>query len=136
MPDVSAFCPACGRSTTSEMAEPAFRERVLGAIAYVLLIPALIFLAIPPLRRSRFVSFHAWQAMFFFFSALILGGVFRLLFVILSEFPIVGLLIAWVMSGVGALGIVTLWVVLEIKAAQGDRFELPFIGPFAARLAS
>jgi uncharacterized membrane protein len=136
MPDVSAFCPACGRSTTTEMLEAGFREKVLAATAYVLLIPAAVFLAVPSLHKSRFICFHSWQSIFFFFSTVVLAGGCRLLFLILSGLPIVGFLISWIVSGIGALGVVTLWVVLEVKAAQGERFELPIIGPFAARLAS
>ena len=135
MPDVSAFCPACGRSTVVETLRPAANEKVLGAVSYVLLLPAVIFLVVPPLRSRRFLCFHSWQSIFFFIATLVLGGIFRLVFLTFSIFPFVGFLIAWLVLTIGSLGIFTLWVVLVVKAAQGEKFELPLIGPWAAQLA-
>jgi len=137
MPDVSAFCPACGSSVAAEKfsaSDP--HERVLGALAYAGLLPALILLAIPALRRNPFIRFHCWQAVFFSGSSILLGLALRLLFVLFSMLPVVGFLLAWLSLGIGALGIVTLWVVLVVKAVQGQHYELPLIGPLAAEVAS
>jgi uncharacterized membrane protein len=137
MPDVSAFCPACGSSVDIEesiASEP--RERLLGALAYLGLIPAIVLLAIPALRRNPFIRFHAWQAVLFSGSSIILGLALRLLFVVFSLLPVVGFLLAWLSLGIAALGVVMLWVVLVVKAAQGQRYELPLIGPLAAQLTS
>ena len=136
MPDVSAFCPACGQSVIAEesaASDP--REKILGALAYVGLIPAIILLAIPALRNNRFIRFHAWQSVFFSVSSVHLALGLRLLFIIFSTLPIVGFLLAWLSLGIGAIGIVTLWVVLVVKAAQGQHYELPLIGPLAAQFA-
>lgn len=136
MPDVSAFCPACGRSIASEARGTRdVRDRILAAIGYVGLIPAIVLLVIPAFRKSLFLRFHGWQSILFTVSSAILGLIFRLIFAIFSVFPVVGLLIAWLIAGVGSLALFTLWVVLVVKAAQGGDFELPFIGPLAARLA-
>ena len=137
MPDISAFCPACGSSVAAEKfsaSDP--RERVLGTLAYIGLLPALVFLAVPALRRNPFIRFHSWQAVFFSGSSILLGLALRLLFVLFSMLPIVGFLLAWLSLGIGALGIVTLWVVLVVKAAQGQQYELSLIGPLAAQFAS
>ena len=137
MPDISAFCPACGSSVAAEKfsaSDP--RERVLGTLAYIGLLPALVFLAVPAVRRNSFIRFHSWEAVFFSGSSILLGLALRLLFVLFSLLPIVGFLLAWLSLGIGALGIVTLWVVLAVKAAQGQRYELPLIGPLAAEFAS
>jgi uncharacterized membrane protein len=136
MPDVSVFCPACGRSTTRDVpAVRNVRDRILGAAAYVALIPAAVFLLVPPLRESVHLRFQSWQSILFTVSSAILGLLFRLLFAIFSVFPVFGLLIAWLITGVGSLGLFTVWLVLVVKAAQGDGFELPLIGPLAAGLA-
>jgi uncharacterized membrane protein len=133
MPDVSAFCPACGRSTTPEaFATTQTRDRVLGVLSYFTLLPAIVFLLLPTFRESHTVRFHAWQSVLFSISCLILVAVLRILFFIFSFFP----LLAWLFSGVGVLGIVILWLVLVVKAAQGHGFEVPLIGPLAARLSS
>jgi len=137
MPDISAFCPACGQSVTAqESAASDPREKILGALAYIGLIPAIILLAVPALRDNRFIRFHAWQSVFFSVSSVLLGLGLRLLFIIFSMLPVVGFLLAWLSLGIGSIGIVTLWVVLVVKAAQGQHYELPLIGPLVAQFAS
>ena len=136
MPEVSAFCPACGRSTSSDVFEKHdLRSPILGAVAYVGLVPAIVFLLIPALRESRFLRFHSWQSILFTLASIVLGLIFRLLYAIFSVFPVFGLLIAWLVAGVGSLGLFTLWLVLVVKAAQGQKLELPFLGPLALRIA-
>jgi uncharacterized membrane protein len=137
MPEISVFCPSCGRSTTADdepKAESA-HDALLGALAYLTVVPAILFLAIPAIRGRHFVRFHAWQSVLFVVATAILTGAFRLLFVIFSVVPVLGFLIAWLSSGLGFLAIVFLWAVLVAKAAQGQSYELPLIGPLAARLA-
>jgi uncharacterized membrane protein len=137
MPDVSAFCPACGQSVIAdESAASAPREKLLGALAYVGLLPAIVCLAIPALRDNRFIRFHSWQSMFFSVSSILMALALRFLFIIFSMLPVVGFLLAWLSLGIGSIGIVTLWVVLVVKAAQGQHYELPLIGPLAAQFAS
>lgn len=133
MPDVSAFCPVCGRSTASDDFEKSeLRERFLSALAYFVLIPAIILLIVPPLSKGRYIRFHAWQSLLFSVGTVILAFVLRLIFLIFTFLP----LIPWVLLGVCALGVFTLWVVLVVKAIQGSGYELPLIGPLAARLAT
>jgi uncharacterized membrane protein len=137
MPDVSVFCPACGQSVIAEESGATdSREKLLGTLAYIGLLPAIVCLAIPALRNNRFIRFHSWQSVFFSVSSVLLALGLRLLFIIFSTLPIVGFLLAWLSLGIGAIGIVTLWVVLVVKAAQGQHYELPLIGPLAAQFAS
>ena len=137
MPEISSFCPACGRAVkaTEELSAGDVRDALLAAAAYVTVVPAVVFLAVPAMRRSPFVRFHAWQAVFFAAAASVLGMVLRLLFVILSILPLLGFLLAWLLIGVGAIAVAILWGVLVVKAAQGHGYELPIIGPLAARVA-
>jgi uncharacterized membrane protein len=137
MPEISAFCPACGQSV--DLAEPAtnnLRDKLLGALAYFALLPAIVILLVPVLRRNEFLRFHAWQSVLFTVSTILLGLFFRLLFMIVSIFPTYGYLLGWLAAGIGALGVVMLWVVLVLKALQGDSFPLPFLGPMARRFAA
>jgi len=48
-----------------------------------------------------------------------------------SSSPIIG----WVLIPVLALGGLILWILLLIKASQGQRFKLPFIGDLAEKQA-
>ncbi|HZR66491.1 MAG TPA: zinc-ribbon domain-containing protein [Terriglobales bacterium] len=137
MPDVSVFCPACGRSTGApEVGSTNALEKTLSAIAYVGVIPAIVVLFIPALRRKQLLGFHAWQSLFCSLSVLVLIGISRLLFLGLSVLPVVGFLLGWLLVGIGSLGIFILWVVLVVEAARGHRFELPLLGPLSARLAT
>ncbi len=124
MPANAAFCPGCGHSMRP--IPPA--DRFAAALAYLTLVPALVLLFLPPYRESRFVRFHAWQSillwgMFFVFSivSLILSD-----FAAAMYFLLVGIL--------AALAMFFLWIVLSLKAWQGDRFELPLLGVLAERL--
>jgi uncharacterized membrane protein len=137
MPDISAFCPACGRSTRSAL--PSARnleERLLSAVAYVGVVPGMIFILVPAFRQKSFLRFHSWQSILFAASSVVLAVALRLLFPVFSVVPFVGFLIGWLSIGIGFLAILTLWMVLLIQAARGSRFEVPLIGPLAARLAS
>jgi uncharacterized membrane protein len=137
MPELSVFCPACGRSVYAEqIAETGPRNKVLAALAYLALAPAIILLLVPSIRKDRFVRFHAWQSVIFAIASVIFAVVLRISFVILSLLPFVGFLLAWLSLGIGCIGLVVLWVVLVVKALQGQDFELPVVGVFAARLAS
>jgi uncharacterized membrane protein len=140
MPEVSVFCPGCGRAVEPDIENgavlpvaPLSRDALIGMIAYVTFVPALIFLLVPVLKEVRFVRFHSLQALLFFLGTLIVGGVTRLLFVILAFFPFVGFLLAWLIGGLVALAVVFVWIVVVVKAALGDAYELPVVGPFAAR---
>ena len=136
MPDVSAFCPACGLSVAETPGAVNSRDRALSALAYVGLIPAIVFLLIPALRGNRFVRFHSWQSVLFTIASALLGLVLKLLFVILAILPVVGFLLAWLSLGIGSLGIFVLWIALLVKAALGNYYQLPLIGPLAEQLAA
>ncbi len=108
----------------------------MGALAYFTLVPAILFLVVPATKNRRFVRFHSWQSVFFTGLTLILALALRLLFVILSILPVLGSLVAWLSAGLGFLAIIVLWAVLVTKASQGQGFELPWIGAWAAHLAN
>ena len=138
MPDISVYCPSCGRSVDSAADEPCTansREALLGAAAYVAIFPAIVLLAIPATRASRFVRFHAWQSLFFAAAAVVTGLGLKLLFLVLSMVPAVGFLFSWLLGGVVSIALVVLWLVLFVKVLQRDCYELPVIGPLAARFA-
>ena len=110
-------------------------DHILGALAYVAVLPAIVILVIPALRQRLFVRFHAWQGLLFTAAACVTAVVLRLLFLLFSILPLGGSLIAWLLIGVGALAVTILWATLLVKAALGDGYELPFVGDWAARLA-
>ena len=138
MPDISVFCPECGRTVKSNAESlrainpgAAF----FGAVAYITFLPAAVFLLIPRLRRDTFVRFHCWQSVFFAIATALAALAMRLLFALLSLLPGIGFLLACLSVGVVSIGFVVLWVVLVGKAALGQSYNLPWIGTQAARLA-
>lgn len=138
MPDISGFCPGCGRSTVAET-EPAPAagpsHRIFAAAAYVALLPAALFLTLPSFRTNRFMRFHSWQSVLLVAVALVLAGVTRLLFSLLSIVPGIGFLFAALMTGLVTLALVMTWCVVVIMALRGKHYELPWLGRWAEMLA-
>ena len=53
----------------------------------------------------------------------------------LTLIPMAGYLLAWLLIAVIVLGWGILWLVLLVKAFQGETFKLPLIGALAQRQA-
>ena len=99
-------------------------------LAYVTIIPAIIFLVIEPYNKSRFIRFHAFQSIFFAIA-------WTALWVVLSfvvHIPFLGWLTILIWPLIGLAGLV-IWVVLLLKANQGQMWKLPLIGDMAEKQA-
>src|SRR5205823_2052597 len=136
MPDDSVFCPECGNrvDSASPMAVTG-ADKIIAALAYVFL-PAIIFLFIEPYKRNRFVRFHCFQAIFLAVAAIVIGTILKIAAAIIFLIPLLGPLIvvlAWIILGIGWF---ILWVVLVLKALQGEVFRLPYIGDWAEKQAT
>jgi uncharacterized membrane protein len=129
VPAGAAACPICGQGAAASSAAPAstggLTDNVAGALAYVTFIPAIIFLVMEPYNKNKFVRFHSFQCLFFTLACFVLGIV--LMFIPLLG-PIIGLLV-W-------LGELVLWLILVLKAYQGQKFKLPGIGDIAEQQAN
>ena len=135
MPDTAEFCPGCGRTMRSAQRVQgkvgALPETIAGALAYFTIIPAIIFLLVEPYNKNRFVRFHSFQCLGLWLAALITGTVLKLAGFVLFFIPSIGPLLVVLLSIVFVLGYFAIWLVLVIKALQGERFKLPVIGKFA-----
>ncbi len=125
----STFCPHCGTNTATGAAaatpqQGGLSETAAGAIAYITIIPAIIFLAMEPYNRSSFVRFHCWQSIFLGVAAVALN-------LILGVIPIIG----WLLMLPVGLGFLVLCIIVIMKASKGGRFKIPFIGNFAEQQA-
>jgi uncharacterized membrane protein len=138
MPEGAAFCPGCGRRmivAPAAVSPPVrFRENLMAALAYVSFVPALILLRLQSYKGNRLVRFHAVQSIFFAIAAVLFAIVVRILFALLSLIPRFGYLFAWLAVFVAVLAGLMVWLVLLIKALQGERFKLPVIGRLAERV--
>jgi uncharacterized membrane protein len=132
-PDGSTICPSCSRSGPP-VARPAqgtagLTDNLAGALAY-LFIPAIVFLAIEPYNRNRFIRFHSFQSIFFGVALIALSVALS----ILTFIPFLGLLLIPIHLLVG-LGSFVIWIILALKAFQGQKFKLPVIGDIAEQQA-
>ena len=112
------------------------RENVAGALAYFTFIPATAFLLLAPYRKNRFVRFQSLQSLFLTLICLLLGVTLKLASPILFLVPLVGPLFVSLVSIVGALAAVMVWLVLVVKAFQGEVLKLPVLGELAERRAN
>lgn len=140
MPDSASFCPGCGRPMqTSERAQAKIgilSENLAGALAYFTFIPATAFLLLEPYSKNRFVRFQCLQCLFLTLICLLLGVALKLASPILFLVPLVGPLFVSLVSIVGVLAALVVWLVLVVKAFQGEVFKLPMLGELAEQQAN
>ncbi len=96
-------------------------DNAAGAIAYLTIIPAIIFLVMDPYNRKPFVKFHAFQCLGIAVTGFCLG--------IIGIIPILG----WIVFILGWLTLMVTIVICIIKASQGGALKLPFIAKFASQ---
>jgi len=103
-------------------------DRALAALAYLTLVPAATLLFLPAFRSHRFVRFHAWQS-------ILIWAVFLVLTIVALFLSNIAAAMLFLLFGIlASLAMFFLWVVLSVKAWQGERFELPLFGALAERL--
>jgi uncharacterized membrane protein len=111
-------------------------EPIAGALAYFTFIPAIIFMLLEPYNRNRFVRFHSLQCLLLWGAAILLAIALKLAGLLLFIIPVLGPLLVVLVSAVVGLGAVVLWLVLVVKAFQGEMFQIPLLGAFAAQPAA
>ncbi len=158
VPQDAGFCGNCGRPTLSGspaaqtasapqsaaiagtqtasggVAASGLTPNVAGALAYLLgLITGIIFLALEPYKHDRFVRFHAMQSILLSATYIVYRITFS--FVVRMIVGVSGWLalalvpVAFVIS----LGLFVFWLFLMYSAYKGREFQIPVIGPIAAR---
>lgn len=154
-----AFCPTCGKATGQAgaaaaapppppqpgyttpattapvAAAPPLEENIAGMLAYITIIPAIIFLLVDPYNRNRFIRFHSFQCLFFHLAVVVIdvglmvaSGIFHLV-------PVIGWFVTALMWPLVGLAIFGVWVLLMIKAFQHQIYKLPIIGDIAEKQA-
>jgi uncharacterized membrane protein len=140
----AAFCPKCGKSQgaavgngSASAGQTGLAENVASGLCYVLgWLTGIIFLLID---KRPSVRFHAAQSIVVFGGLHILRMVLGMVFGVgmfggwwgghMMSFGFAGLLFA-------CLGLLTfvLWIVLMVKAFQGQKFRVPVAANFADQL--
>jgi uncharacterized membrane protein len=142
------FCGSCGKpvgvpqATASQFGQAAppasagMADNVASLVCYLCgFITGIIFLALAPYNQNKVIRFHAFQSIFLsiaWFAVFVVERIIdaALLSISFSLVAIVGLI-----SMVVGLGFLTLWVILMVKAYQGQRWKLPLIGDLAEKQA-
>ena len=141
-----AFCPTCGTqiaegavcpkcagaapSGSTTTAGGGLTDNMAGALAYVTIIPAIVFLVLEPYSKKRFIRFHSFQCIFFAVAWTVLWIALR----IIVQIPILGWATVLLWPLVSLAGLI-IWIILVMKAYQGQTFKLPVIGDMAEKQA-
>ena len=125
------FCGSCGQRVDAPAGPAAggMTDNVAALLCYPLgFITGIIFLAVAPYNRSRFVRFHAFQSIF-------LSIAWAAVAVILSILGSATLDISFGLLFLVRLAFLAATILLMVKAYQGERFKLPIIGDLAEKQA-
>lgn len=139
----AAFCPQCGKGqgaaaggSASTGAQSGMAENVAGGLSYVFgWLTGIIFLLID---KRPFVRFHAAQSIVVFGALhiiqIVFGYVFGFGFLFGGGASMGTWAIAGLISSIIGLACLVLWVVLMVKAFQGQKFRVPVAAEFADKL--
>jgi uncharacterized membrane protein len=140
LPENANNCPGCGKPVAQPVGggagdRPAptggLTDEAAGLLAYVTIIPAIIFLVMEPYNRSRFIRFHSFQSIFFFLAMFVLSAAVT----VVGMLPLLGwaTLLLWPLFYLAAF---VIWVLMMIKAYGGQMWKVPLIGDIAERQAN
>jgi len=103
---------------------------IAGLLCYVLgWVTGLVFFLIE--KDEEFVRFHAMQSIIFFGAITAVMIVFG----ILEWIPFIGLLFVVLTALLGLFAFV-MWIILMVKAYQGERYKLPVAGDMAEKYSA
>jgi len=142
----TAFCGSCGapqgagaaapagaagvQAPASNTAQSGLAENVAGTLCYVLgWITGLVFFLID---KRPYVRFHAAQSIVVFGALHIVSFVLGMFFV--ASLFAGGFSLAWGLHMVIDLVALVLWILLMVKAYQGERFRVPVAADFAEKI--
>ena len=109
-------------------------QNAAGALAYITIIPAIIFLVIEPYNKMPFVRFHSIQCLGLALVSFVLQVGLTITGLFLHFIPLVGILFGLIKLA-AFLAVFVAWLMALIKASQGQWFKLPLIGDFAEQQA-
>ncbi len=112
-------------------------DNVAGLLCYVVgFITGILFLALAPYNQNKFIRFHAFQSIFYSAALIGLWIVLSILGAIFHAIVGFGFGLLWslvmLLVWLGSLGV---WILLMVKAYQGQKYMLPVIGPLADKQA-
>jgi len=109
-------------------------DNIAAALAYVTIIPAIIFLVLEPYSRIPLVRFHSFQSIGFCIIAFVLQVIFMIAEGLLRFIPGSWMLFSICHLLLG-LGLFVAWLAMILKASKGEWYKLSVIGDFAEKQA-
>src|SRR5277367_3182857 len=109
-------------------------ENAAAAIAYLTIIPAVIFLVLEPYSKMPLVRFHSWQSIGLFVAGFLIQTVITIMEIAVHFIPGIVFLFGLVHLAIGA-GLFLVWLFIIMKASKGEWYKLPIIGDFAEKQA-
>jgi len=129
-PDPYRPPPDFGQTPLAPPAAGGLQANVAGALSYLLgVITGVLFLALDPYNKDRFVRFHAFQAIFLFVAWIVLSVAASVLSSVLPWFLDS---LFWAAVNLGGLAV---WLFVMYKAYSHEMYKLPVIGEIAERQA-
>jgi len=107
---------------------------IASLLCYVCMpITSLILLLLE--KENKDVQFHAWQGTAFGVCYVVLIIALQILAAILGAIAnVLGVIVGLLIPVVGLVSFV-FWIICLVKAYQGERWKIPYIGDFAAQKA-
>jgi uncharacterized membrane protein len=146
------FCPKCGTPIEAapgnagpaqaysppppaSAAGAGMDDNVAGALCYLIgFITGILFLLLEPYNKRPFVRFHALQSIFFCVGWIALSIALSIAFVVAGAVTHLWFIFLPIRLLFGFLGFL-LWLFCMYKAYNREWYELPIVGPLAAKQA-
>src|SRR5580704_18133607 len=94
-------------------------ENAAAAIAYITIIPAIIFLVLEPYNRMPLVKFHSWQSIGLGVAAFLLEVIISICEVVLHFIPGIFILFGLAHLVIGVC-LFLVWLFIILKASKGE----------------
>jgi uncharacterized membrane protein len=107
---------------------------VASLLCYICMpITSIIFLLLE--KENKDVQFHAWQGTAFGVGYIVVIVALQILAAILGAIAsFIGVVIGMLIPLVAIVAFI-LWIICLVKAYQGERWKIPYVGDFAAKKA-
>lgn len=116
----------------SERTTTGLEQNTAALLSYLFTwVTGLIFYLIE--KDNKYVRFHAMQSIFFGIAMVLAGALLVVITTILRHVPFIGGMTSMLLSFIYWIGTVVIWITLMVKAFQGERYKLPFVGDIAER---
>ena len=130
--------PPVGASTAGSSASgpAAIEENIAAALCYLVgVLTGVLFLVLEPYNRNPVIRFHAFQSIFAWIAAVVVGMVLSTVSYVFVAVPFIGWIIYILLWTAFSLGVLALWLFLMYKAYNKERLVLPVIGAWAEKQA-